>query len=237
MTFTLDLEGIKVAVVDDERHQAMTVASIAREAGMLPSIISEEDGMFPHTDDLMRKVEGSGCLAVVCDHRLSQRPFASFTGAEFMAQLFRAHIPGVLLSTFASDDAPISIRLHRAEIPALMPRGELDPDNLREGLRRCKDELEGRVSPERQPWRVLVRVVGVSQEGNSAVVNAVMHNWDPNKEVKFPLDLIEDQRIRDILPVGFKGESRLFADVNIECSNEDDLFFKSFEIAPEPNDD
>ena len=234
---TITLEGMKVAVVDDKRIQAMTVADIVKEAGMIPEVISEEEGRFQQTVDLMDKVRGFGCSAVVCDHRLSERPFASFTGAEFMAQLFRAQMPGVLLSTFASDDAPNSIRLHKAEIPSLMSRESLDPDTLAEGLLRCRDELEGLVSPERRPWRVLVRVVRVFQDGNSLVANAVMHTWDPNREVKFPLDLIEDQSIRDLLPVGFEGEQRVFADVNIECSNEDDLFFKSFEIAPELMDD
>jgi CheY-like chemotaxis protein len=230
------LVGRRVAVVDDEKAQARTVADVVEDAGMIPLIITEGQGEFTRPQDLMDRIVNQSCFAVVCDHRLYEKPFASFNGAEFLAQSFRAKIPGLLLSSYAADDAPTSIRLHRADIPSVMPREDLEPDGLSAGLLRCRAEILGTTVPERISWRVMVRVVSVAKEGNESVVRAVMHTWDPDKEVQFPLELIQDPKVKESLPIGFNGATRLFADVNIECLDEDELFFKNFEPAPEPGD-
>lgn len=229
-------EPVVVAVVDDEQEQAETVADVVVDAGLVPAIITECDGLFQDTQDLMQLLVGRGCSALVCDHRLNQRPFAAFDGAKLVAEAFRASIPGILLSTFASVDAPASIRLHRAYIPSMMPREDLDPNRLNDGLLLCRREIAGFVAPEREPWKVMVRVVRVVMDAEEPMVWAVMHTWDPDREVQFPLELIGDPQIRRLLPVGFNGEVRLFADVNVECIDEDDLFFKGFEPAPNPED-
>ena len=230
------LEGMKVAVVDDKESQARTVAKVVGDAGMNPLIITEGQGEFTCPQDLMDLVVGEDCAAVVCDHRLYERPFASFVGAEFVARFFRARVPGVLLSTYASEDAQTSIRRYRADIPSVVAWDTLDTEPLSAGLLRCLDEIEGLLVPEREAWRVMVRVVRVTQQANEETVWAIMHTWDPDKEVQFPRALIEDSSIRDLLPVGFEGEMRLFAEVNVECLDESDLFFKGFELAPQPNE-
>ena len=230
------LEGIKVAIVDDKQSQARTVARVVEDAGMIPLIITEGQGEFTRPQDLMELVVSQDCAAVVCDHRLTERPFASFFGAEFVARSFRMKIPGVLLSTYASEDARTTIRLHRADIPSVVRWETLDPEPLRDGLLRCLDEIGGWVEPEREPWRVMVRVSRVTQEASGKTVWAVMHTLDPDREVQFPHALIEDLHISSLLRIGFEGEMRLFADVNVECLDEDDLFFKEFELAPEPDE-
>ncbi len=230
------LEGMKVAVVDDKEFQARTVARVVKDAGMMPSIITEGQREFTRAQDLMDLVVSQECAAVVCDHRLYERPFASFVGAELVARSFRMQIPGVLLSTYASEDARTSIRLHRADIPSVVHWETLDLEPLRDGLLRCLDEIGGWIEPEREPWRVMVRVSRVTQEASGPTVWAVMHTLDPDREVQFPHALIKDPRISNLLPVGFEGEMRLFADVNVECLDEDDLFFKEFELAPDPDE-
>ena len=232
-------KGAKVAVVDDERFTAEVVADIAEEAELVPIIISDGDGPFRKVAELLERIRTRSCVAVVCDHRLSGTPFASFLGAELMALLYDEHIPGLLLSTFAGVDSDSTIRRYRASIPCLVSRGHLDPDNILEGLRLCESELNGQYVPERYPRRTLIRVVNVSSspvDGNT-VVDAIMHSWDPNFGVRFPLDLIEDPQIQRFLKEDFSGVTRLFAQVNIDCENSMDLFFRDFELAPEPHDD
>ena len=137
----------------------------------------------------------TGCSAVICDHRLSQTQFALFTGAEFMSRLYQESIPGILLSTFSAIDADTSIRLYRATIPSVINREALDPDQIRQGLRHCKAELEGHIAPERQPRRTLVRVLNVSTDSDTPVVDAILHSWSANSAIRFPLTAIDDQKI------------------------------------------
>ena len=230
-------EGTRVAIVDDVISSAATVAGIAEEAGLEPIIISEGDGRFAIADQLWNRIQSDGCRAVVCDHRLSQRPFASFTGAEFLSQLYRQGVPGVLLSTFAVIDADTSIRLHRAFIPSVLGRQDLYPEQVLEGLRRCDAELHGDVQPDRLPRRTLVRILGVSTEGETPLVEAILHTWKADTAVRFPLDAVDDERIMKALTSTRREDMRLFARVNIGCDSESDLFFHSFEFAPEPNVD
>lgn len=228
--------GSRVAVVDDRQGQAETAAGIAEEAELVPWIFSEEEGPFDSTDQLLERVGSAGCDAVICDHRLSQTGFARFSGAEFVANLFRARIPGVLLSTFSAIDSETSIKLHRAEIPSLIDRSELEPERLLTGLKRCESELAGDVPPERELWRTLVRIEGTSSESYMPVVDAIVHTWDPDHAVRFPLDLIEDRAIRDHLEANRHTTTRLFARVNVGCQSESDLYFRDFEWAPRPEE-
>ena len=226
--------GARVAVVDDRAGQAETTAGIAEEADLVPSIFSETAGTFGSTDQLLELVYSDDCDAVICDHRLSQTGFASFTGAEFVANLFRQRIPGVLLSTFSAIDSETSIKLHRAEIPSLMDRSALDPDELLAALRRCENELAGHVAPERQLWRTLLRIESTSSESEIPVVDAIVHTWNPNHAVRFPLGLIEDPAIREALTTSHHMPMRLVARANISCRSESELYFRDFEWAPEP---
>ena len=230
-------EGTRVAVVDDVMGYAETAAGIAEEAGLVPSIISETDGTFQETHQLLERVRATDCAAVICDHRLSQTRFAAFTGAEFVSRLYQESLPAVLLSTFSAIDGDTSIRLHRAHIPSLIGREELDPDQILQGLHRCEAELAGDVAPDRQPRRTLVRVMNVSIESDTPVVDAILHSWNPNYAIRFPITVIEDQEIKKILTPSFNGELRLFADVNVGCRDDNELFFRAFEFAPEPNVD
>ena len=232
---TMIAEGTGVAVVDDIRDYAETAAGFAEEAGLAPSIISETDGTFQTTQQLLERVRSAGCSTVICDHRLSQTQFASFTGAEFVSKLYQEMIPGVLVSTFSAIDGDTSIRLHRAHVPSLISRGELDPDRILRGLQRCAAELAGHIAPERQPRRTLVRIQDVSMDSDTPVVEAILHSWVPDQAIRFPLTVIEDPQIRNVLTRNFSGELRLYAQVNVGCRDDNELFFRAFEFAPEPN--
>lgn len=228
-------ETTRVAVIDDVRGQAETAAGIAEEAGLVPVIISEGDGVFRTPQDLLARLHYEKGTAAICDHRLSHTQFAHFTGAEFVATLFQQKIPGLLLSTFAAIDGDTTIRLHRANIPYIVSRDNFVPDEILRGLRRCAEELDGNTPPERVSRRTLVRIVDVLNEGTTPVVDAIVHTWNPNQAIRFPLDTIEDQNIRHVLEQGLDTELRLFAQVNVGCQDDNGIFFKGFEFAPEPD--
>ncbi|MXX80263.1 MAG: hypothetical protein F4Y69_04405 [Chloroflexi bacterium] len=227
--------GSFVAVIDDEQLNADTTAGVVSDASLKPVVISRDAGQFPSVSDLLEMVQSARCEAVICDHRLSTKGLAQFTGAQFVSQLYQQHIPAVLLSTFAAIDKDDSIRRYRSEIPLVMARSELAPESLIKGLEYCRDELEGHVAPERQPWRTLVRIVDVLHDVNQGVVDAVLHNWNPNSAVRFPLEVVDNPEVASALQADFSGELRVFARVNIGCRDESELFFGGFEVAPEPD--
>ena len=67
--------------------------------------------------------------AAICDHRLSPRGLANFSGAELVSQLYASNIPAVLISQYCAIDQNVSIRKYRSKIPILLPRDDLGPDH------------------------------------------------------------------------------------------------------------
>ena len=228
-------EGSRVAIVDDVEWQAETTAGVAEEASLAPFIISEADGEFESLQQLFGCVQDRNCGAVICDHRLIHTGFASFNGAEFVASLYDQGMPATLLSTFAAIDGDTAIKLYRARIPSLITRSDLDPLTIMNGLKRSESELAGHIAPERKPWRTLVRLEGISTGGEIPVVEAIVHTWEPDLAIRFPLELIEDESIGRHLVNNDSWPVRLFAEVNVGCTDANDLFLRSFEWAPEPN--
>ena len=227
-------DGTLVAVVDDEQLYAKTTADVVTDASLRPVVISRDAGQFPNVSELLEKVQSARCEAVICDHRLNTRGLAQFTGAQFVSELYQQHIPALLLSTFAAIDADDSIRRYRSEIPLVMKRSDLAPERLVEGLEYCRAELEGRRAPERQPWRTLVRIVDVLPDVNQGMVDAILHSWNPDSAVRFPLEAVDNPKIASTLLHHFSGELRVFAQVKVGCRDESELFFEGFEFAPEP---
>lgn len=228
-------EGSHIAVIDDVQTYAETAAGVIEEAGLIPAIITEGHGAFQRTQKLLEVVRDHRCTAVVCDHRLSQTQFASFTGAEFVSRLYRERIPGVLISTFSAIDSDASIRLYRAELPSVIGRDELGPDHVMEGLVRCASELAGHVAADREGRRTLLRVTGVGRDGADKFVEAIVHTWNPDHAVRFPMNLIKEPHVRRVLDGEFANDVRLFAEVNVGCGHDSELFFESFELAPDPD--
>ena len=126
---------------------------------------------------------------------------------------------------------------NRAHIPYIISRHQLVPAEIVRGLERSSRELTGAIPPERVARRTLVRVVEVGMDGSTPVADVIIHTWDPDARVRFPLAVVEDSGIERELRLWQGGELRLFAEVNVGCENANELFFRSFEFAPEPDID
>lgn len=233
-------DGARVAIVDDVPSQAEIARGIAEEAGLIPEVITQSDGPFSEPMQLLDLIVRADCAAAICDHRLYRTGFASFNGAEFAATLYAKRIPTVLLSTFSGQDHDRSIRLYRSKIPSLIAREDLHPDRVKDGLLECERELAGQVSDHRRLYRTLVRVEDVSSDRGTEMVDAIIHTWNPDRAVSFPLALVEDKKLIEMLrnwsPTS-KRLPRMFALVNIGCHDESELILQSFEPAPEADDD
>lgn len=215
----------RVAVVDDDPSQADVMSELIREAGYEPIILYSG---FKHVEDLVGKVRESADAAI-CDHRLRQRGFAGFNGAEAVASLFNVRIPSLLVTQYIDIDADVSIRLWRHLVPVLLNRDDADSDRIVQGLNECVRELRGEHPSSRRPWRTLIQVDETDNESGEPVVDAHIPSWNPHQAVRFPAALVPPELRHNLAP-----GTCLFAKVNIGADRAEDLYFCDFEPAPEP---
>ena len=226
-------EREKVALVDDDPIAAATLKVLLEDAGY------EAVGVEPPLDSIdsaiaqIRRVAS----AAVCDHRLSPRGLAHFSGAELVAQLYTTEFPAVLISQYFKIDQDVSIRKFRNKIPILLARDEVGPEEIVDAIRVCTNEIGGQRLPQRKGWRTLVRIVAKDTEGGEDVVDAIIPGWHPDEAVRFPAELLGSHK--NALPVGRTDrlELRFFAKVNIGAEDARDLYLEGFEPAKEPLND
>jgi hypothetical protein len=167
---------------------------------------------------------------VICDHRLFDRNYATYTGAAAVAASYRSGRGGVLVTAWEKDDAEISIRQFRRWIPVLIHATELKRTLLEEALLQADREASQHLpARQRVPYRTIMTVISLVSTGGKQVVKVVMSQWNPSLEVGFPITM---------LPEGLRAAAvpgnMLIAQVNLEAERHEDLFFDSFE-APDPD--
>ena len=223
-------EQTRVALVDDDPTAAATLSVLLEDAGFEAI---EVEHPLESVDGAVARIK-SVATAAICDHRLSPRGLASFSGAELVAQLYSTAFPAVLISQYFKIDQNVSIRKYRSRIPILLARDEVGPDRLADAIRVCSDEIGGRRLPHRKGWRTLVRVVAKDIEGGEDVLDAIIPGWRPDEAVRFPAELLGHHR--NSLPAGRSDrlELRFFASVNIGAEDVGDLYLEGFEPAIEP---
>lgn len=223
------LDGLnRIAVIDDERAQAELTSYKLEEAGFDPIIIEGSNPFTTHQEltVAVRKTEAQG---LVCDHRLTRHRFSQFNGASYVASLYGA-LPSVLTTQYIEIDVDVSIREFRERIPVLLSRDDTIPKILIQAFRVVIDELSGKISSQRKAHRAVVRVTELSSVAEERVVEAFIPQWNPGRAVRFPFKLIPEE-IRHLVGPGV----RLLSSVNIEAKSSDDLYFRDFELAPNPD--
>ncbi len=220
-----------VAIINDDPSDRDVWSMQIEEAGFTPLVIEQPVGRaFNSVLELLEQVEGRATWAV-CDHRLSPRGMAQFTGAEAVASFNeRRRTPALLVTTWNKIDVDVSIRRYRTHVPILLSADEFqDPAIIRQQLKACSDEIiGGNIPAHRVPLRTLLRIEELSTESGIDVVDAVIPGWNPNTKVRFPLELI-DKTLWDHASQG----AYFVAFVNRGAQTEEELFLERFELAPE----
>jgi hypothetical protein len=75
-----------------------------------------------------------------------------------------------------------------------------------------------------------LRVLSIENINGVAVVDAVVHGWNSQSAVRFPLDLVNEAE-RGRVQVG----ETLSALTNLRAENQVDLYFEDVKIAPLPD--
>jgi CheY-like chemotaxis protein len=228
----------KIAIIDDEEQSRETLAETLQLIGFEPFIVQDT---FTKVSDLAAYIK-KNAQAVICDHRLSDRGLAPFTGAELMPLLYRDKVPSLLMTQYTETDINVSIRKYRESIPIVIGRDDLvdlyDLDRIgikfNKGFETCSQEFQGIMSSIRRPHRTLINIVDITTDSGEDVVEVFIPSWNPYRAVRFPISQIPKEimtTVRDSLDR--KEEACLFACVNTGADKADDLYFTRFEIAPE----
>jgi hypothetical protein len=228
----------KVAIIDDEEQSRETLAETLQLIGFEPFIVKDT---FTEVRDLSTYIQ-KNAQAVICDHRLSDRGLAPFTGAELMPHLYRDKIPSLLITQYAETDINVSIRKYRESIPIVIGRDDLvelyDLDRIsfkfQKSFETCSQEFQGIMSSIRRPHRTLINIVDITTDSGEDVVEVFIPSWNPYRAVRFPISQIPEEIVVTVKnSLDRKEEACLFACVNTGAEKADDLYFTRFEIAPE----
>lgn len=213
----------RIAIVDDNLHEADAMSEIVRDAGYESVILQPP---FDDVQDLLVNVQRQASAAI-CDHRLRGR--GRFTGAEAVACFTNVKFPALLVTQYIGSDADVSIRLWRHRIPVLLSRDEADSVRIAAGIEECIREIQGEYPRGRRPWRTMIQIDGTAEDTGERLVEARVLSWNPREVVRFPEALVPPDLRGLLVP-----DAYMFAMVNIGAERADDLFFYDFEAAPEP---
>jgi hypothetical protein len=224
---------MSVAIIDDDPSAAKVTQMVVEDAGLQPWLIERDPSLQRLSKERAMKSVARGILqnaeSAVCDHRLRPQGFAKFDGAELVAFLIGKRFPAVLISQFVDQDYDVSIRHWRAKLPSVITRDEFRADTLLAALRMCRSEIDGELTPQRRPHRVLIKIVDIQNEANQRVVDAIVPSWSRQTAVRFPFAIVPPRLHRRLEKEGY-----LIAQVNLGANRPEDLFFDKFEIPPTP---
>jgi hypothetical protein len=225
MLLTLNDKPIKrVAVVNDTAAARDEMAENIFEAGLEPVIHSSR---LNSIDECIATIT-SKAEAAILEHHFKSEHYANFMGAEAVARLYRQHFPSLLVTAWADADID-NIRRFRRYIPVLVESGLAESEIITQGFKQCINEFENHYSPDRRPWRTLIRIEEIDKVPILPMVYALVPGWDSRKIVKFPLSLIPEN-----LQPTLETEPHLFAKVNIGAAHHEELYFTEFEVAEKP---
>jgi hypothetical protein len=208
----------RIGIVDDElearESYEYAVADADLEAvsmeGPLPNLLT-------FVEDLPQKAD-----AVLCDHHLSVKNYANFTGAALVASCYDRRFPAVLCTDW--EDAQIDlIRPYRPRIPALIRPHDLTPESLTAGLEIFLKEINGEWTQERKPWRTQILVVD-EDGGNRDPFYVEIPGWSSDEVVRLTKNVV-GLEVREHLRTG----QRFHAKVNIGADRQEELFFLDWE--------
>lgn len=218
----------KIAIIENESSDAQLPTQEVEAAGFEPVFINHR---FHSVEEMAAyiKAEAQGAI---CAHHLMGYGLPHFYGAKLVASLYDLKFPALLVTRYADIDNDVSIRQWRDKIPVLLRRDEAYAENITDGITSCVSELHGNIPSSRKSYRTLLEIINVTNESNEKVVDVIIPGWNPHRAVRFPASLIPSEFQDSVAP-----DVAFFAHINIGAENADDLYFRDFELAPEPDDD
>lgn len=163
-------------------------------------------------------VEEENIDGILIDYNLKKGHFSNENGAVIAAHLFRIGKPTVLTTAGRLSGISEAIWLGR-DIPAFVDKNRLDL--ILPAFDRAQQEVSGKISPERKPYRTIVRI----ESADSRHCGLVVISYDPHEIITVTTaDLSKRLGTRPVEGMRFKAE------INIGAKSIDELFIS--EITP-----
>ena len=217
------LKNQRVAILEDNPDNRDRWTEMVARFGAEPVPIASP---APALRNLEQFLTTHRISMVLCDNRLFEHgSYADYSGAEAVAASYRSGRGGVLVTAYENADAETFIRPHRRWIPVLIHAMQLKSKSLESGLLEANREVrEHSPSRERMSHRTILTIRSIIEKGTTIIVKVMMSQWNAQIEVGFPLELIPARIHSSIVP-----GAMLIAQVNIEATRAEDLFFENFE--------
>ncbi len=221
---TLALSNQRVAIFEDDVTNRGRWTSMVNLCGGTPLPVADH---APSLKNLKAFFKTEKVTMLMCDHHLfEQGDYAGYYGAEAVAASYRSGIAGILVTAFERDDAELSLRKYRRWIPALINSPKLTLNNLSEALLQADREVRHQAPiRERVPHRTIMTVRRIENRGTHKIVKVMMSQWNAAVEVGFPLEMVPEKLKPAVAPGAL-----LIAQVNIEATRAEDLYFDKFEL-------
>ena len=211
-----------VAIIDDQADVRQGYSYTVENAELTP--IAEEG---PLGSSVVSYLETSGLSTMadagLCDFRLNGTAYATFSGAELVAALYRKNFPAVLCTRYEQMALP-EIAPFRRWIPSLMRPTDLNEESLIKGISECIYELQGNFRVRRRPWRTQVHFLN-QEDDHGLMYSAEIPGWELDQVVKIRLADLPAE-IRDHVAPGF----RCYAHVNLGAEAYDEGYWSDWEM-------
>lgn len=179
----------------------------------------------PETDvaKLIRQIGDSSGL--FCDYHLKMHQYACFNGDQIVAAAYNASKPALLCTSYTNFDASLSREIRRYIPIILAPEDLQDIDCIINGFDTCINELKGKFTPKRKPWRALVRIEEVDAENMASYV--VIPKWHTDSKVQVFWDDFPDE----LKPAAKREGHRFHAMVNLDNEHLPSLYLSEWEAS------
>jgi hypothetical protein len=214
----------RIAVFEDHVDQRERLEGTIRAMGM-EAIRVDHPPAFSEIPSFMKN---NGITGVLSDHRLNERHYSDYLGAELVKACYGLHIGAVLLTSYTHRDANTTLRIHRRWLPCVIAPEELSNprEEIKAALERADAEArQGLLPAQREPFRAIMTVTRSETLGNRQMVKVLIGQWRPQVEVAFPLEMIPKGIRHHVKP-----NELLIAQVNLDAEHAEDLYFENFEL-------
>ena len=209
----------RIGIIDDDDEVRKAYQYSLEDMDLTPVL---ENG--PLSTSFKELFETATWDALICDHHLKTRQYATFNGAELVAQAYKRFRPSILSTRF--QDCWLEIRPYREFIPVLFnPDDVYDLDRLIRGFEVCTGEFSNKFLDSRKPRRTLIRVEDVEERSSGILANFIVTGWDLHKVISIGMEHLP-KPVSDVIVPG----KRLHAKVNIGAERHEELYFKDWEI-------
>lgn len=213
----------RVAIIDDQPDVRDSIAEKVKDANF--TALSESGDVTLELDSCIARIRNNANAAIF-DCHLSHKNYATFNGIHAIKKMYLLLFPALLITSYVNADS-LEIQQARQYIPVILQPDTVSPDIIIQGFKLCQNEFAGIYSPERRPWRSLVRVEGITDDNNSVYV--VVPSWDAREKFRVPISMFPVQ-VQDEKILGM----RFFSKVNIGAEDYHEVYFDGFELAEKP---